>query len=214
MATRTGTITAFPNKHGATDSSYSYDTDFFDGDGSSYFYTYSTSKKPCILYGFNFNELQELNNNYPVKITGLKLSISAKQYNSSSTYVSVRFVSNFKTSGLTTSEYTDLGDNSITMIDGTITSSYTVYEKADFPNTLNWINSNLDDFFNGYSTNSFGIRLYGNRFYINKIYLTVTYEYEGGGVNEILFDNVKPKKFFIDTNEVKAILVDTTKVYG
>lgn len=178
MAIKTGTITARPTLHAYGNSYISDVDDMIAGTGviGATWNSSSSGYGIAYLYGFNFETLRD---RQKLKITGLKVSFSAMQYNSSATFESAAF--NFAADFTSRTDYTDLGDGSITVVaKNGATSEYEVYSvtETQMPNTLQWINSNLDKFLNGYTSKTFGLRLYLKRIYISDITITVTYEYE------------------------------------
>jgi hypothetical protein len=215
MATKTGTITARPTKYGAKSSTnITGEADFCSGTGD--LLNKKTTAYYINLYGMNFSALADLKN---VKITGFKISVSAKNYSySSAGYARVWLATDFTISG-TTVTYTDVGggyDN--TSWSTSERDKYYVkdYDVSSYPDFLEWANSNIDKIVNGFTTNSFGLRVGLRYIYVNDITLTLTYTYEEAetGINNILIGTAKPSKILLGTQEVKEVYIDKTKVFG
>lgn len=165
FAVKTATITASPSRSAA--GTY-YDTNTLNPlclEVSTY------TERAVYLYGYNFEELRGKTN---IQVKGLTLTCDIYPYQSSATTkLSVRFI---KTA---TSSYTDLGDGSKSLHSGKITSGLTVIKtETDFPKTLSWINSNINNFLNGYTSDTFCVRVSANDIGISKVDLTVTCTYE------------------------------------
>lgn len=193
MAVTIGTpITASFTKYGAYTKKaeqFSGFDDFIAGSG-----TISTGANTyeniVFLYGLNFEELrQHLNNN--LKITGVTIQVTGGRYNSTAllakqSVLSFRVVQGFPTdkSSTETGTYTDiLGDNIVTVTEGSIApTTVTTFTHEDIsPNFLSWLNNNLEDFLNGYTTNSFGFRFYFMYAQLRAFTMNVNYTY---GYNE------------------------------
>lgn len=177
MAIKTGTITAKPTLYGPSNAYISGMDKMIAGTGdiSATYNSSSSGYGVTYLYGYNFEELREKQN---VKITGLKISFTSKEYKTATfDSAQIRCVTNFSA----TNTYTDLGDGSVYIIekDGS-SSDYVTYSltETELPNTLEWINNNLEAFLNGYTSNTFGLRLYLKRVYVSAVDITITYEYE------------------------------------
>jgi len=123
----------------------------------------------AIVCGLNFESLRDCKN---LRITGMRVSGSVTCMSTSTTCEpSIRFATNL---GSEASSYTDLGDEAITLVSikGKTTKSYEITEN-EFPNAFNWINNNIESFLNGYTSNSFGVRLY-SKSYVSFSPITVT----------------------------------------
>ena len=81
-------------------------------------------------------------------------------------------VSNFESRGT----YTDLGDGSIELCSGsTDPSSVYQFTKVDLPNSFNWMKANILALLNGYTSNTFGIRLHMAFAQVRKINLSLSF---------------------------------------
>lgn len=182
MAIKSGSIMARPTKYGAKSSNSKFTgfDAFVSGTGPLAAGS-SSSSYAVFLYGMDFRTLQELKN---PKITSFTLTASVKNYSyTGSGRAYPRFITDFETSGTNVNDgYTDVGggyDRSII----TSTSERDKYYKftvdnAEYPNLLMWMNSNVDKVINGYTTNSFGIRLLVKYQYVEYVELTLNYTYE------------------------------------
>ena len=170
------TVTAYPTKYGARSGFYKAESGFLKGDGSGELQAQS-SNSTVMLYGMNFSTLEEKCNNYSVEIMEIKLAMYGKRYTDTwDMTTSFICVTGFNTSGTTTTNYTSLGDESITLVNGS-GAEYQWYETTNLPNTKDWIKDNLTSFFNGATSNTFGIRLYARNSRIFNLTFTVTYRY-------------------------------------
>lgn len=156
-AIMSSSITALPTKAGANTGPGGYISDFLEDEGN----IRALGGDTIMLYGFDFNELSNKKN---VTITGLTLTLTAVRNNPThqNAFIKVALVSGFNTSGSTVSKYTDVGGGEQTgyKIIGWAPDTFSaVLTEANYPNILSWMNSNLSSVINGYTSNSFGIRV-------------------------------------------------------
>lgn len=179
MAIKTGSITARPTKYGAANTGSTGLDAFVAGTGD--WVVSGTGKKYVFLYGMNFNALSGLKN---VKITGFTFSITAKCYSYTGAGSPLaKFVTDFSTSGTSCTTYTDVGGGYDDMPPSWGTSeryehSTKYLDTTKYPDLIEWLNSNIDKLINGYTTNSFGIRIGVSYLYVNNVELTLNYTYE------------------------------------
>ena len=156
-AIMSSSITALPTKVGANTGPGGYISDFLEDEGN----IRALSGDTIMLYGFDFNELSNKKN---VTITGLTLTLTAELNNVThkNAFIKVALVSGFNTSGSTVSKYTDVGGGEQTgyeFIGWPPDTFSAVLTEANYPNIRSWMNSNLSSVINGYTSNSFGIRV-------------------------------------------------------
>lgn len=130
------------------------------------------------FWGLDFRSLQNLKN---VTIKDFSISLTTKMTKSSSK-VSLRWITNFtssinyvycKTNSGSYDEEYDIWTGSVPDY-----STKTIWASDHYPNTIVWMNENLDDLINGYSTNSFGARIALKYAYVSDITVTLCYTYE------------------------------------
>ena len=176
------TITVKPTLY-LSDSGVKNASSFIAGTGNFYS-SNSNSISRILFYGFDFEPIRQLSNQFPVEIKSIKLSGNYKQYSSYSGRVGVKinFVRDFdEYDPILNKGYTDLGDDTIVVCDS-ITASrdeFTSYEVNSAPNALNWINSNLTSFLNGKTSKTFGVQLTCKYLYCSQFDLTVEYCVKG-----------------------------------
>lgn len=184
--TKTGSVSSAFTKYGAHSS---FSSSFAEADFNAFIAGTDTilnggySYKVYFLYGLNFENIRPLLSQN-LKITGFTLSLKGGRYNSigASTYTDLQFriVSGFNTStsSTDTSTYTDCGAGSITAFSGSVEAGtvFTLSESNISSTFLTWLNSNIENVLNGYTTNSFGFRFY-NRYAQLSPATTVTLDY-------------------------------------
>lgn len=175
------TISSRPTKVGAYTNLGSYFTgfdDFIAGTGD--IVKTSDGGHSCILYGFNFEALRGLNN---LEISALEMTVTSGRYGTSSSMspehqCSLRCCYGFNTSGQTTSTYTDIGDGSLVFSQGSVEVQARTKTHNDLPKLFSWIKDNIANFLNGYTSNTFGLRVYMSYARLRDIQITIHYTYE------------------------------------
>lgn len=159
--TKTGSISSNFTKYGGHNASFTTLNEFVAGTNEI---NYTTNASAAMLYGLNFEALRPLLSKN-LKITGVNFAIVASRYSSSTGKnfdLKIRLVKGFNTSASSTdtSTYTDLGDGSIAVCSGNVTKATYNLAGDKLPNTLSYIKENVESVLNGYTTNSFGMRIY------------------------------------------------------
>ena len=137
----------------------------------------STKNNTCgaLIYGLNFEELRNFKN---VKVTDLKVEGIATNHNVySDRKATLQFAYNLGTSS---NSFTDTGDGSVTLATPSKNSSVSfALTKSSFPNTLSWINNNMESFLNGYTATTFGAKITTNySITVTPITITITCDYD------------------------------------
>ena len=139
----------------------------------------STKITSALVYGLNFESLRGLKN---LNITDFELEGTVRDTGSPSNssiygYATIGFRTSFSSSS---DSGTDLGDGVVVLGDPNKKSTVQYHlTKTDFPNTLSWINSNIQKFLDGYTTTSFGA-YFQCKYYtkISPITVTITCDYD------------------------------------
>lgn len=179
-AKASGSVSARPTicSYNSNSSGGSIDFDnmnsFLAGTGS--FYVQGGNIVYALLYGMNFNILEGLPN---VTIESFTISIDAQRnggVSSASTKASFNTATDL---GTAYDDYKSLGDTSITMISAT--KSYSrqtkTYTQENLPNTLTWMNNNIDKVISGCSSNTFGLRFWASAIYVYGITMTLNFTF-------------------------------------
>lgn len=173
-----GQISAFPTKVGARSFGTSVSDAFLTGNGSGSIYGGTWSGSSCDLYGMDFTSIRNLQD---LEITSISFLTNGCRSSSDSTNsgVYIAFIKDFSTSSNYPSEFTDLGDGTKKVVDygGEDTTVQTLIYSG-WPETVKWINSNKNGFFNGLTSATFGIYLSVSRFTIYYIRVIVDYKYK------------------------------------
>lgn len=179
--------------------------------GTTYIYNNDTSPAAAILAGLNLEELRNLPN---LKITGFTIKIQGGRYNNSASTaskskISFRMVTNYSS----TTSYTDIC-GSISVSSGSI-SPYTehTFTQSKIPKLLTWMNNNITSLLNGYSTNTFGMRLYMGFAQVKSMDVTLNYEYETGVYN-IVNGSKKAKSIKLGNVDIKKVYLENTKIFS
>lgn len=179
--------------------------------GTTYIYNDDTSAMAIILAGLNFEDLRNLPN---LKITGFTIKIQGGRYNASSgaaskSKISFRMVTNYSS----VSSYTDIC-GSIAVSSGSV-SPYTehTYTQNDIPALLTWMNNNIASLLNGYTSNTFGMRLYLGFAQVKSLDITLNYEYEDGIYN-IISGSKKVKSISFGSINLKKVYLGSKKIFS
>lgn len=139
-------------------------------------YNKTTGAGTLILAGLNLEKLRGLTG---LKFTGITITIKGGRYSSSASLakynkITYEMLESFKSE----SDYVAIG-NAVEVCSGSIESTEYTFTQDDMPELLTWMNNNTETVINGYTENTFLMKVdmvYAQVRYIN---ITLDYEHEG-----------------------------------